>query len=237
MLTGPQFLAANIDAVRSRIATAARAAGRPPESVTLIGVTKGQPAAAAAAARAAGLADLGENYVQEALPKIASVPRNGLSWHFIGQLQANKTRPVAESFDWVHTVDRLKLAERLSAQRPFHGPPLNVCLQVKLADEADKGGVEAAALPELARAIAKLPRLKLRGLMCVPPESTDLAVQRGFFAQLRELGEDLVRSGLALDVLSMGMSGDLEAAVLEGATHVRIGTAIFGPRVRHERAH
>ncbi len=236
MLTGPQFLAANIEATRRRIAAAALAAGRRPESVTLIGVTKGQPAELVAAARAAGLTDLGENYVQEALAKIASVPRASLTWHFIGQLQANKTRVVAEQFDWVHTVDRLKLAERLSAQRPFHGPPLAICLQVKLADEPTKGGVAPEALPALARAVAGLPRLTLRGLMCVPPESGDPATQRGYFARLRQLAEGLKRDGLALDVLSMGMSADLEAAVLEGATHVRVGTALFGPRRVHERA-
>ena len=236
MLTGPQNLAANIEAVRHRIAAAARAAGRPPETVTLVGVTKGQPAEAAAAARAAGLVDLGENYVQEALAKIAAVPRQGLHWHFIGQLQANKTRVIAEQFDWVHTVDRLKLAERLSAQRPFHGPPLAVCLQVKLADEPTKGGVAPAELPALARAVAVLPRLALRGLMCVPPESDDAATQRGYFARLRELAEQLRRDGIGIDVLSMGMSADLEAAVLEGATHVRIGTALFGPRSTHERS-
>jgi PLP dependent protein len=236
MLTGPQILAANIEAVRHRIAAAALAAGRPPESVTLVGVTKGQPVEVAVAARAAGLADLGENYVQEALAKIAAVPRQGLTWHFIGQLQANKTRTVAEQFDWVHTVDRLRLAERLSAQRPFHGPPLAICLQVKLADEDAKGGVVPAELPALAHAVAGLPRLTLRGLMCVPPESGDPATQRGYFSRLRELADDLRRGGLALDVLSMGMSADLEAAVLEGATHVRIGTALFGPRRVHERA-
>jgi PLP dependent protein len=236
MLTGPQNLAANIEAVRRRIAAAARAAGRHADSVTLVGVTKGQPAELAAAARAAGLADLGENYVQEALAKIAAVPRQGLTWHFIGQLQTNKTRPIAEQFDWVHTIDRLKFAERLSAQRPFQGPPLAVCLQVKLADEPSKGGVVPAELPALARAVARLPRLALRGLMCVPPESSDRATQRGYFARLRELAEGLSRDGLALDALSMGMSADLESAVLEGATHVRIGTALFGPRSAHERA-
>jgi len=237
MLTGPQNLAANIEAVRQRIRAAARAAGRPPDSVTLVGVTKGQPAEVAAAARAAGLTDLAENYVQEAQAKIAAVPRHGLTWHFIGQLQANKTRIVAEQFDWVHTVDRLRLAERLSAQRPFHGPPLAICLQVKLADEPAKGGVAPEALPALARAVSGLPRLTLRGLMCVPPESGDPATQRGYFARLRELAEGLRRDGLALDALSMGMSADLEAAVLEGATHVRIGTALFGPRSVHERTH
>jgi PLP dependent protein len=234
MLTGPQFSPANVAAVRRRISTAALAAGRPPDSVTLIGVSKGQPAQRVAAAREAGLTDFGENYVQEALAKIAAVPRNGLSWHFIGQLQTNKTRVVAEQFDWVHTVDRLKIAERLSAQRPFHGPPLAVCLQVKLAEEAAKGGASPAELPALARGVAALPRLALRGLMCVPPESADVAVQRGYFARLRELAESLRREGLALDALSMGMSADLESAVLEGATHVRIGTALFGPRSVHE---
>lgn len=236
MLTGPQILAANIDAVRRRIAAAALTAGRAPESVTLIGVTKGQPPEVVAAARAAGLAQFGENYVQEAVAKIASVPRQGLTWHFIGQLQANKTRVVAEQFDWVHTVDRLRLAERLSAQRPFHGPPLDICLQVKLVDEAAKGGVAPGELPALARAVLGLPRLRLRGLMCVPPESGDPATQRGYFAQLRELAAGLRRDGLPLDALSMGMSADLEAAVIEGATHVRIGTALFGPRRVHERA-
>jgi pyridoxal phosphate enzyme (YggS family) len=235
MLTGPQNLAANIEAVRRRITAAALAAGRPPESVTLVGVTKGQPAEVAAAARAAGLTDLAENYLQEAVAKIAAVPRQGLTWHFIGQLQTNKTRTIAEQFDWVHTVDRLKLAERLSAQRPFHGPPLSVCLQVKLADEPTKGGVAPEALPALAAAVAALPRLRLRGLMCVPPESDDPAVQRGYFARLRTLAGELRRDGLALDVLSMGMSADLESAVFEGATHVRIGTALFGPRRIHER--
>ncbi|HUO79563.1 MAG TPA: YggS family pyridoxal phosphate-dependent enzyme [Steroidobacteraceae bacterium] len=236
MLTGPQNLAANIEAVRRRIAAAALAAGRRPDSVTLVGVTKGHPVEVAVAARAAGLTDLGENYLQEALAKIAAVPRAGLRWHFIGQLQTNKTRAVAEHFDWVHTVDRLKLAERLSAQRPFHGPPLAVCLQVKLADEAAKGGVAPAELPALARAVAALPRLALRGLMCVPPESDDPATQRDFFARLRVLAEELGRDGLALDTLSMGMSADLEAAILEGATHVRIGTALFGPRSAHAAA-
>ena len=235
MLTGPQNLAANVAAVRERIAAAARAAGRQPATVTLVGVTKGQPVELAAAARTAGLTDLGENYVQEALAKIAALGRQGLTWHFIGQLQANKTRPVAEQFDWVHTVDRVRVAERLSAQRPFHGPPLAICLQVKLAAESGKGGATPAELPALARAVAALPRLKLRGLMCVPPPSEDRSVQRGYFARLRELAESLCRDGLELDALSMGMSADLEAAVLEGATHVRVGTALFGARGAHGR--
>ena len=234
MLTVPQFLAGNLARLRHRIEDATRAAGRPPHGVTLIGVSKTQPVELVAAARAAGVTDLGENYLQEALAKIAAVPRDGLRWHYIGQLQSNKTRPVAEQFDWVHTVDRLKVAERLSAQRPFHGPPLNVCLQVKLGAEDTKGGVAPADLPALAQAVAGLPRLTLRGLMCIPPESDDAAVQRGYFAQLRSLADALRAGGLPLDVLSMGMSGDLESAIHEGATHVRVGTALFGPRVRHD---
>jgi pyridoxal phosphate enzyme (YggS family) len=225
-------LAASLAAVRERVAGAARAAGRAPESVTIIGVTKTHPAEIVTAARAAGLTDIGENYLQEALPKIEAIGRDGLVWHFIGQLQSNKTRPVAESFDWVHTVDRLKLAERLSAQRPFHGPPLQVCLQVRLAEEPGKGGATPEELPALARAVSALPKLKLRGLMCVPPESTDMQEQRRWFGQARGLLEDLRRDGLPVDVLSMGMSGDLESAIMEGATHVRIGTALFGTRSR-----
>jgi PLP dependent protein len=234
MLTVPQFLAGNLASLRQRIKDATQAAGRAPGSVTLIGVSKTQPAEMVAAARAAGVTDLGENYLQEALAKIAALPREGLQWHFIGQMQSNKTRPVAEHFDWVHTVDRLKLAERLSAQRPFHGPPLKVCLQVKLGDEVTKGGVTPAELPALAHAVARLPNLNLRGLMCIPPESDDAAVQRSHFARLRRLLEALRADGLPLDVLSMGMSGDLESAIHEGATHVRVGTALFGPRVRHD---
>ena len=234
MLTGPQFLAGNLASLMQRIEAATRSAGRPAGSVTLVGVSKTQPTEAVAAARLAGVTDFGENYLQEALQKIAAMPRDGIRWHYIGQLQSNKTRPVAEQFDWVHTVDRLKVAERLSAQRPFHGPALNVCLQVKLADEDTKGGVTPAALPTLAHAVAALPRLALRGLMCIPPESDDAAVQRGYFARLRELSARLVAEGLALDTLSMGMSADLESAILEGATHVRVGTALFGPRVTHD---
>lgn len=232
MLTAPQFLPSRLAAFSERIARAAQSAGRPPESVTLVGVTKTQPLEVVAAARAAGLVDFAENYLQEALPKVAAVPRAGTTWHFIGTLQANKTRAVAEQFDWVHTVDRLKLAERLSAQRPFHGAPLQVLVQVKLADEAAKGGVAPEELPALAHAVAALPRLTLRGLMCMPPPSEEPGVQRHFFAELRRLRDDLNRDGLALDVLSMGMSADFESAILEGATHIRIGTALFGPRER-----
>ncbi|MEI8297317.1 MAG: YggS family pyridoxal phosphate-dependent enzyme [Pseudomonadota bacterium] len=234
MLTGPQFLVGNLARLRQRIEDATQAAGRPPGSVTLIGVSKAQPADLVAAAIAAGVADLGENYLQEALPKIAALPRAGLQWHYIGQLQSNKTRPVAEHFDWVHTVDRLKLAARLSEQRPIHCEPLKICLQVKLGDEDAKGGVAPGELPALAYAVARLPCLTLRGLMCVPPASDDAAVQRSYFGELRRLLEGLRAGGLALDVLSMGMSGDFESAIQEGATHVRVGTTLFGPRVRHD---
>jgi pyridoxal phosphate enzyme (YggS family) len=230
MLTAPQFPAATLAAVRRRIEDAARRAGRDPGTVTLIGVSKTQPAAAVAAAIEAGLADFGENYVQEGVTKITALRRDGVHWHFIGQLQTNKTRPVAEHFDWVHTVDRLKVAERLSAQRPFHGPALQVCLQVQVEPEPQKGGVAPAELRALADAVATLPRLRLRGLMCVPPPHEDETAQRAAFARLRELRDELNAAGHALDALSMGMSADFEAAILEGATHVRVGTALFGPR-------
>jgi len=232
MLTGPQILAANTRAVLSQIADAARQAGRNPDDITLIGVSKGQPAAAVAAAQLAGISHFGENYVQEGVAKIAALGHEGFTWHFIGQLQSNKTRVVAEQFDWVHTVDRLKVAERLSEQRAFHGPPLNICLQVRLVDEPGKGGIEPDALPDIARAVIALPRLRLRGLMCIPPASDEATVQRGYFARLRGLSDTLQAQGIAMDTLSMGMSADFEAAILEGATQVRIGTAIFGARNR-----
>jgi pyridoxal phosphate enzyme (YggS family) len=230
MLTGPQFPAASLAAVRQRIERAARRAGRDPGTVTLIGVSKTQPASAVAAAIDAGLADFGENYVQEGVAKLTALRRDGVCWHFIGQLQSNKTKAVAEHFDWVHTVDRLKIAERLSAQRPYHGPPLQVCLQVQVEEEPQKGGVAPGELRALADAVAALPRLQLRGLMCIPPAHEDEAAQRGAFARLRQLRDELNAAGHALDALSMGMSADFEAAILEGATHVRVGTAIFGPR-------
>ncbi|HVW67557.1 MAG TPA: YggS family pyridoxal phosphate-dependent enzyme [Steroidobacteraceae bacterium] len=225
---GPQNLPERLRTVRDRIEKAAVQAGRRVDSITLLGVTKGQPVAAVQAAAAAGLRDFGENYLQEALDKLAAVP--SVTWHFIGRLQSNKTRPVAEGFAWAHTVDRLKIAQRLAEQRPYHAPPLNVCLQVNVAGEESKGGVGFAELPALAAAVAQLPRLKLRGLMCLPPEETDPARQRHAFARLRTALEELNRTGLQLDTLSMGMSGDLEAAILEGATIVRVGTALFGPR-------
>jgi pyridoxal phosphate enzyme (YggS family) len=216
--------------VRQRIAEAARAAGRDPAEITLIGVSKTQPVERVREAHDAGLRDFGENYVQEAIDKIRALEDAGVTWHFIGALQSNKTRAVAEHFHWVHTVDREKIARRLSEQRPFHAGPLQVCLQVRLGDEPSKSGVTAAELPALADAVAGMPRIALRGLMCIPPEEPDPGRQRGWFAELARLSRSLGVRGHALDVLSMGMSGDFELAIAEGATHVRVGTAIFGPR-------
>lgn len=230
MLTAPQFSPERLAAVRARIEAAARRAGRDPAGVRLLAVSKQQPAAAVAAAAAAGQREFGENYVREGVAKIAALRDRGLAWHFIGQLQANKTREVAEHFQWVHTVDRERIATRLDAQRPHYAGPLDVLLQVRLGDEPGKGGVEPADLPRLAGFVAGLPRLRLRGLMCIPPPLTGEAAQRVPFARLHELLEDLNRRGHRLDTLSMGMSADLEAAVLEGATIVRVGTALFGPR-------
>jgi hypothetical protein len=231
MLTAPQFSPAALQAVLARIDRAAEMAGRDPASVRLLAVSKQHPPGMVRAAAAAGQREFGENYVQEGVAKIdalAGVP--GLSWHFIGQLQGNKTREVAGRFDWVHTVDRERIAARLSAQRPHHSQPLQVLLQVRLADEPGKGGVSPAELPALAAAVAAMPRLCLRGLMSIPPPATGTAAQRLPFRRLRELLEALNAAGHRLDTLSMGMSDDLEAAVLEGATIVRVGTAIFGPR-------
>lgn len=230
MLTVPQNLPDRLQAIRARIAVAARAAGRDPAEVTLIGVSKTQPAAAVCAALDAGLADLGENYVQEALDKLQELAGRPATWHFIGALQSNKTREVAVNFQWVHTVDRLKIARRLSEQRPHHAPPLQVCLQVRLGDEDTKSGAEPAGLTALAAEVAALPRIRLRGLMCIPPPEDDPARQRRWFAELRGMRDRLNQAGQCLDVLSMGMSGDYELAIAEGATHVRVGTALFGAR-------
>jgi len=230
MLTVPQNLPSRLRLVRERIDVAARAAGRSAGDITLIGVSKTQPATAVLEALAAGLTDFGENYVQEALEKIGAIGPGAATWHFIGALQSNKTRPVAEAFDWVHTVDRAKIARRLSEQRPWHAPPLRVCLQVNLGDEQTKSGIPPDGLFELASEVAALPRIELRGLMCIPPEESDPGRQRRWFRRLRELRDDLRDAGHALDVLSMGMSGDFEVAIAEGATHVRVGTAIFGRR-------
>jgi PLP dependent protein len=234
MLIRPQNLPANLEAVRDRIASAALHYGRNVDSVTLLAVGKGQPAATLAAAAALGLRDFGENYLQEALPKLEALRELGLTWHFIGQVQSNKTREIAAHFDWVHTIDRARVAQRLSEQRPPGRAPLQACIQVRLGAEPGKGGVEPAGAADLVAAIRELPGLRLRGLMSVPPAETTLAAQRAWFAQLRGLRDALQAGvpGLALDTLSMGMSGDLEAAIAEGATLVRIGTALFGPRRR-----
>ena len=230
MLTGPHFSPARLEAVRERIAAAERRAGRAPGSVRLLAVSKQQPLEAIAAAAGAGQLEFGENYVQEGVAKVEALRGLPLTWHFIGRVQGNKTREVAEHFQWVHTVDRERIAARLDAQRPHVAGPLDVLLQVRLADEPGKGGVAPAELPRLADAVARLPRLRLRGLMCIPPPGADEAAQRMPFRRLRELLGDLNRHGHSLDTLSMGMSDDLEAAVLEGATIVRVGTAVFGPR-------
>lgn len=230
MLSRPQNCSESVSAVQERIASAARAAGRSVDSVTLLAVSKGQSAAAIDSAARAGVEHFGENFLQESLPKIEALAGRELTWHFIGRLQANKTRPVAEHFAWVHGVDRLKIAERLSAQRPYHAPALNVCLQLHVGGEASKGGVEAADLRELAGAVRELPHLNLRGLMCMPPAETDEARQRAWFREARQVFDYLNEHGHRLDTLSMGTSADFPAAIAEGATIVRVGTAIFGPR-------
>ncbi len=222
--------AARLHAVLTRIRAAEQRFQRPPGSVALLAVGKTQPAAAIAAVAAAGQARFGENYLQEALAKMAELAALNLEWHFIGPAQANKTRPIAERFAWVHSVDRLKIAERLSAQRPAGLPPLNVCLEVNISREPSKHGLDESDVPAVARAVAALPRLRLRGLMAIPAPAADFAAQRLPCARLRELWERLLAEGLELDTLSMGMSDDLEAAIAEGATLVRVGTAIFGPR-------
>jgi PLP dependent protein len=230
MLIGPQNLPDALRRVRERIAAAAAACGRSVDSVTLLAVTKSQPPPVIEAAARLGLRDFGESYAQEALPKMHALRRIELTWHFIGRIQANKTRPIAESFAWVHGVDRLKIAERLSAQRPYHAPPLQVCIQVNVAGEAAKGGVPIGEAHALVAAAARLPRLTIRGLMCILPEDADARRQRLEFSKLRELFSLLNAGGARLDTLSMGMSADFEAAVCEGATMVRVGTALFGPR-------
>lgn len=216
--------------MREKIARAAHAAGRDPAAITLLGVAKSQPLPRVQAAVDAGLADLAENYLQEAREHAAALAGLPLAWHFIGALQSNKTRPVAEFFDWVHTVDRLKIAERLSEQRPQGRPPLAICIQVRLGGEATKSGVDPGELAAFVERIATLPRLALRGLMCLPPGETDPERQRHWFRELRRLLHELNRAGHHLDALSMGMSGDFESAIAEGATHLRIGTALFGSR-------
>jgi len=230
MLRGPQNLPERINEVQERVTQAAARAGRSAHSVTLLAVTKAQPAGTVRDAADLGLREFGESYLQEGLAKLDALRDRDLVWHFIGRVQANKTRPIAEAFAWVHAVDRLKIAERLSEQRPHYAPPLNVCLQVNVGGEASKGGIPSTELPELARAVARLPRLALRGLMCIPPEETEVPRQRAWFRELRELKDSLNSRGLDLDTLSMGMTQDFEAAIEEGATIVRVGTALFGPR-------
>lgn len=225
-------IAHNLADVHARIERAAHAAGRDPQSVALLAVSKTFPADDVRAAHTAGQRAFGENYVQEAIAKIEALAdlRASIEWHFIGPLQSNKTRPVAEHFDWVHSVDRLKIAQRLAEQRPDALPPLNVLLQVNVSGEASKSGVAPAEAAAVAHEIAALPKLRLRGLMSIPEPAETLEAQRAPHRMLRELFDSLRADGLALDTLSMGMSADLEAAVLEGATIVRIGTAIFGAR-------
>lgn len=220
-------IAKNIAKVGARIREAAQASNRDPSAIGLLAVSKTQSAAAIRVAFAAGQRDFGENYLQEALDKQQQLSDLPLIWHFIGPIQSNKTRAIAEHFSWVHSVDRLKIAQRLSEQRPDHLGPLNICLQVNISGENSKSGCEPQELSALALAVSALPRLRLRGLMAIPQASDDPACQRAMLASLRELQQNL---GLDLDTLSMGMSADLEAAVAEGSTWLRIGTAIFGAR-------
>ncbi|MDF9618313.1 YggS family pyridoxal phosphate-dependent enzyme [Pseudomonas entomophila] len=220
-------LAENISAISARIDTAAKVAGRDPASIQLLAVSKTKPASAIREAHGSGLCDFGENYLQEALTKQQELSDLPLIWHFIGPIQSNKTKAIAEHFDWVHSVDRLKIAQRLSEQRPANLPPLNICLQVNVSGEDSKSGCAPTELQALAQAVNALPGLRLRGLMAIPEPTDDRAAQEAAFATLRQLQEQL---GLGLDTLSMGMSHDLEAAICQGATWVRIGTALFGAR-------
>jgi len=220
----------NLAIISDLLAKAAVEAEREPDAVHLLAVSKKQPLAKILAARDAGQRDFGENFVQEGLEKIQQTRDLDLVWHFIGHLQTNKTRVVAENFDWVHTIDKLKTARRLSEQRPAGLGPLNICLQVNIDGEAGKSGIAVDELPALAAACADLPNLVLRGLMCLPAVREDFTAQREPFAKLRELAADLRSRGIETDTLSMGMTGDYRAAIAEGATIVRIGTAIFGAR-------
>jgi hypothetical protein len=237
MLIGPQISAVdgaltnNLRTVRARIASAAAANGRTEQSITLVAVSKGHGEASVRAAADLGVRDFGESYLQEAVGKRAALAARGLTWHFIGRVQANKTRPIAEGFDWVHGVDRFKVAERLSAQRPRTFAPLQVCIEVNVADEPARAGIAPGQVAELAAGVARLPQLQLRGLMCILPQGLTIDANRRAFGALRML---LTQAGEAvghrLDTLSMGMSTDFDEAILEGATLVRIGTALFGAR-------
>jgi len=216
--------------IRDLLAKAAEEAGRSGDQVKLLAVSKKQPVAAIVDAAAAGQRDFGENQVHEGVEKIAKIADPALVWHFIGHLQTNKTRTVAEHFDWVHSVDRLKTARRLSEQRPDDLADLNVCIQVNVDDEQSKSGIPLTEAADLARQVVALPRLRLRGLMCLPAIRDDFEGQREPFRRLRRLADQMIADGLPIDTLSMGMSGDFRAAVIEGSTIVRIGTAVFGPR-------
>jgi pyridoxal phosphate enzyme (YggS family) len=227
-------IASNLQAVRAAIVAAAVSAGRAADDISLLAVSKTFSASALHEAFQSGQRCFGESYVQEALEKIAALHDLAIEWHFIGPIQSNKTRSIAENFAWVHSVDRLKIAERLSAQRPAHLPPLQLCLQVNISNEASKSGVSPDEVADLAQAVAGLPNLTLRGLMAVPAASCEIAVQRAAFAGVGELYRQLNRQGFRLDTLSMGMSHDFIAAIAEGATMVRIGSAIFGNRIYQE---
>ena len=220
----------NFRKIQDLLAQAAADAGRSREEIRLLAVSKEKPVEYVLEAASAGQRDFGENFVREGLKKMDEAGRDDLIWHFIGHLQANKTRPVAERFHWVHTVDRLKIAERLSRQRPVYANDLNICIQVNIDEEAAKGGVPAAEVPQLAQAVSELRGLRLRGLMCIPAVRHGFEEQRKPFAKMRMLSESLRESGINTDTLSMGMTADYAAAIHEGATIVRIGTALFGAR-------
>ena len=236
MLIGPQIsaaddkLAANLRSLRARIAAAAAQAGRSEQSVTLVAVSKGHDVSLVRAAAELGVRAFGEIYLQEALAKRAALDSRAHTWHFIGRVQANKTRALAEQFDWVHGIDRLRVAERLSAQRPRSLAPLQVCIQVNIGADPGKAGIAPGEAAALARALVQLPQLRLRGLMCILPQGLDAAANRRAFGALRLLCGQLDGGGAALDTLSMGMSADFDDAIAEGATLVRIGTALFGAR-------
>jgi PLP dependent protein len=236
MLIGPQIspadqdIATNLQALRAAVAAAAASAHRSVDSITLVAVSKGHGAGQVRAAAAHGVTNFGESYLQEALPKIDALRELPLSWHFIGRIQANKSAAIAGHFHWVHGVDRLKVAERLSAQRPHYAPPLQLCIQVNIAGEPGKAGVDPASAPELARSVAALPRLTLRGLMCILPAGQSAKDNGRAFHALALLLQQINAQGGALDSLSMGMSSDYREAIQQGATLIRVGTALFGPR-------
>jgi len=223
-------IAKALNSVRARITSAAKACGRSPEEIVLLAVSKTKPVAAIREAHAAGQNTFGENYLQDALPKIRELQDLGLEWHYIGRIQSNKTNEIAQHFAWVHSIDKLKHAQRLSKQRPVDMQPLQCCIQVNLSGEQSKGGVSTAELPQLARSIAQLPHLQLRGLMTMPDPHSKPEDQASVFAELAQLKRQLESEGILLDTLSMGMSGDLELAIAAGSTLVRVGTDIFGAR-------